>query len=129
MKKLFFFLVMMNLCFAGRYFIDENCAMQRLNDFECRLSTIRVRMNFGVTFEDFEEISHVQRMEQIKKFDELWLEFKKMKSYFNENLTTYQTKIKLVTFVIKLAADRIRYDTERINLASEFINHVRVTEG
>ncbi|GMU19499.1 MAG: hypothetical protein AMXMBFR12_06910 [Candidatus Babeliales bacterium] len=85
-------------------------------------------MNFGVTFEDFEEISHVQRMEQIKKFDELWLEFKKMKSYFNENLTTYQTKMKLVTFVIKLAADRMRYDTERAGLVAEFINRVRITE-
>lgn len=128
MKKLFFFLVMMNLCFAGRYFLDEKCAMQKLNDFECRLSTIRVRMNFGVTFEDFENISYAQRMEQIKKFDELWLEFKKMKSYFNENLTTYQTKVKLVAFVIKLAADRIRYDTERIDLAAESINQMRITE-
>ncbi|CAN5147554.1 hypothetical protein BH09DEP1_BH09DEP1_5740 [soil metagenome] len=98
--------------FAGREFIQSDLAREKLRDMICQLYIIRVQMNFGVTLEDFERISIAHRIAYIKKFNDLWTDFRKSKEYFYKNFTTVEDKTIYSFCAMKIILEKVKYDKE-----------------
>lgn len=120
MKKIFFFCFLGTFIFAGREFIQLDLAQEKLRELMRKFLIIRVQMNFGVKLEDFEEVSAIQRLEQIQKFDLLMAEFKQSKEYFKKNFVTPSDKAAFVYCSLQMYMDKKRYDKE---LAHYLMNH------
>lgn len=117
MKKIFFLcLLAVTILHAGREFIEPALAREKLRDLLRQILIIRVQMNFEVAFADFEDISMGKRLANIQKFDDIWIEFKKSKEYFDKNCITSADKAQFVFCTVQILLDRKRYNKELVKL-------------
>ena len=112
MKKIFFIFFLGTFVFAGREFIQRDLAKEKLREFVCKLTTIRIQMDFGVKLIDSIQLPIPQRLEQIRKFDALFLEFYESRGYFTKNFTTPVDKLALIMCSTQMDTDKKRYDKE-----------------
>lgn len=120
MKKIFLFCFLGTFIFAGREFIQLDLAQDKLREFVRNFLIIRVRMNFEVKLEEYEEISVMQRIEQIQKFNLLMMQFKQSKEYFKKNFNAASDKAAFILCILQMCTDKKRYDKE---LAHYQMNH------
>ena len=127
MKRIFLFLLMMNLSFAGREFYTFD-ALQKLYEIKCRMIQIRTHLGYKLTMDDFLPLTAQERAVQYQKFDQLWAEFVNLKPLFQKQLSTYNHKIGFVMVVLVLCKDKDRYDRERRNDAAVMRIFARLTQ-
>lgn len=123
MRKIFFCsLLIIAPLFGGREFMDQDYAFSMLNNFKCRAYSIRTQLNYGVKFADYDSISSKERMEQLNKFDVLWVEFEDVRVYLQKNIKDLKQKECFSEFVATMRMDKARYDKERKSFTAYYAN-------
>lgn len=112
MKQLFFFLCMVNVCFAGRkIFLFD--AHYKLHEIRCRMFQIRTHLGYRLTMEEYMHVSAQERNKYYEQFDVLWQEFVEAKPFLQHELSTYTEKVALVALALLMRKDKERYARER----------------
>lgn len=112
MKKLCFFLLMMNKNYAGREFWGFD-AHQKLHEMKARMIQIRTHLGYRLPRSEMVQLDEHERNKQYEKFDRLWTEFVLLKPLFKKELNTYKEKIAFVCLAAWLRKDKDRYAQER----------------
>lgn len=112
MKQLFLFLLVANMCFAGRkIFLFD--AHYKLHEIKCRMLQIRTHLGYQSTLEEYMRINDSERNKYYEQFDLLWQEFVDIKPFLQRELSLYAEKIALVTLALLMRKDKDRYARER----------------